>query len=282
MPNTLKTLRTRGFTLLELLISMALLGMISAALFSTLGNTVQVTNAVNASNDLLREGQMAQQVLSSAFKEACYVFPANRVLKLSNGSGYSRRNSFVSPIKSEWTINTHPIVGIILPPRATPDLNNLTPDVDVASSDAVQAADNNYLFVAYYAIQRTQYTQNASDSINPGRDSRNDDSTWVLMEYRKRLAPLNLGRPTQCSDFGGTQINLTGGHANLLLDYIAPVSPSTSFFKAIGGNTNQGAVSISYALQLKRVLPDGTVARVGDGTNGTNLSGNVYPFNLGL
>jgi prepilin-type N-terminal cleavage/methylation domain-containing protein len=279
MPKSLKPLRTRGFTLLELLISMVLLGTISAALFSTLGNTVQVTNAVNASNDLLREGQMAQQVLSSAFKEACYVFPANRVLKLSAEGGYSRRNSFLTVNKSEWTVNTHPILGIIVPPRATPDLNNLAPDPDAAASDAKQAPDENYLFVAYYAIRRSQYTQNAADSINPGRDLRNDGTSWVLMEYRKRLQPPTLGRPTLCSDFGAAQINLTGGHANLLLDYIAPVSPSTDLFNAVGGNATQGAVSISYALKLKRLMPDGSVARVGEGTN---LSGNVYPFNLGL
>ncbi|NJK43655.1 MAG: type II secretion system protein [Pleurocapsa sp. SU_196_0] len=279
MPNTLKPVQTRGFTLLELLISMALLGTISAALFSTLGNTVQVTNGVNANNDLLREGQMAQQVLSSAFKEACYVFPANRVLKLSVEGGYSRRNSFLTISKSEWTVNTHPIMGIILPPRDTPDLNNLTPDPDAAVSDDKQAPDNNYLFVAYYAIRRSQYTQNAAASINPGRDPRNDNTAWVLMEYRKRLEPLALGRPPLCSDYGGAQINLTGGHANLLLDYIAPVSPSTKLFNAVGGNATQGAVSIGYALQLQRVMPDGSLVRVG---NGANLSGNVYPFNLGL
>jgi prepilin-type N-terminal cleavage/methylation domain-containing protein len=264
MSGVVKSARTRGFTLLELLISMVILGVVSALLFSNLGSTVNVANAVNVSNELLREGQMAQQVLTTSFKEACYVFPDSSVLSLSKTTkSFTRSNPFNAATSTEWVVNTDPVVGLLLPP---------------------ETIEGDYLFLAYYALPRRQYVKGAASSINPGVDALNDQRTWVLMEYRKHLKPLNPPATT-CAEFvlrSGAQLDLAEGNANLLLDYVQPQSPVNVLFGASGADATRGADSIRYQLVLEKTLPGGQIVRVGSGRAGTNLSGKVYPLNLGL
>jgi prepilin-type N-terminal cleavage/methylation domain-containing protein len=256
-------LKIKGFTLVELLISLALLGIVMVTLFQTMGGTIQASNSTNASNDLLREGQIAQQILTARFREACYVFPAGATLSLA-ASGYSTKNAFGSP-DTDWNINTHPIVAMVLPP----DPNDPTPE---------------FRFIAYYAIPRSQYTVpsplGAAPSNNPGQDAANDSTTWMIMEYRKNLG-FPPGTTTPCSAMP-TSINIKGQSGKLLLDYVQIASPITSLFSVGGTGPDGGAAWIQYDLRLQKDTRSGNIVRVGGTGTNSNLSGRVFPINLGL
>ena len=265
-----------GFTLVELLVSLALLGVILTTLFQTMGSTTQLANTTNSSNDLIREGQIAQQVLNARFKEACFVYPATRIIQLAT-SGYTARNGIALPVGFNWVINTHPMVAMILPPSA-----------DIPASPTV----NNYRFVAYYAIPRRQYVApspaGAANVINPGRDALNDDTVWMLMEYRRNINVLatGFGPVTTCAAISAnTSVVLTGGNAELLTDYIAPVTTSTDLFRVGPVRPDGSASFVEYNLRLQKTTRgNGTTntITVGGGLSGTNLTAKVYPVNLGL
>ena len=257
--------KTKGFTLIELLISLGLLGGIILALFQTMGSTTQVSNSTNASNDLIREGQIAQQLLSAQFKEACYVYPAGANITMAS-SGYTTKNGGAW----NWTVNTHPIVALILPP---------------ASSDATGKF---YRFFAYYAIPRSQYVSGSTPdiSINPGPDVMNDTTTWMLMEYRKPIDTSNTTNfpvPFNCAQLAANSnftITGAGGSAALLTDYITPVTTSTELFSVGGTAPIGGAEFIEYNLRLSRTTREGNTVTVGGGASGTTMTAKVYPVNL--
>jgi prepilin-type N-terminal cleavage/methylation domain-containing protein len=254
-------MKRAGFTLLELLLSLAMLGIIMVTLFQSFGTTIQVSNSGNASNELVREGQIAQQLLTARFREACYVFPGGTTLSLA-ASGYTTQNAFPSPSTS-WTINSHPMVAMVLPP----DLND-------------PVSTSNFRFFAYYAIPRSQYTNAAAPSINPGKDSANDSTTWMLMEYRIGL-PFTSGTTTPCNAMA-TAANIQGLAGNLLLDYVQIANPITSLFTVGGSGRGGGAAWIQYDLRLQKDTRTGNIVRVGGSGANSNLSGKVYPQNLGL
>jgi prepilin-type N-terminal cleavage/methylation domain-containing protein len=247
----------RGFTLVEALLSLLLLGIISVALFQTLGTSIGSSNSINASNDLLREGQIAQQVITARIKESCYVYPAGQILTLA-ASGWSTQNAFGSG--SVWTINTHPIVAMIMPPNLS---------------------NTNYQFLAYYAIPRSQYVNNATGANNPGLDVRNDTTTWMIMEYRIGLGT-GAGQTCQAISTGAA---VSGGDASLLVDYVSPTSPITGLFTVDPNPDANGPRWVDYNLQLQRTTLLGnsvTTVRVGANSANSNLRGRIYPQNRGV
>lgn len=253
---------TRGFTLVEVLISLGILGIIITVLFQTIGSTTGLSNTTNSSNDLIREGQIAQQLLNARFKEACYVYPPSNTLTLA-ASGFTTQNG----AGNTWTVNTHPIVAVILPP---------------------EPSDTRYRFLAYYAIPRSQYVNSAATSSNPGADVNNDSSVWMLMEYRRLINVSNsVTFPSRfCADLASnSNFVITGGNAQLLTDYISPVATSTELFSVGGTTTNGSAAFVEYNLRLQKTTRgDGVnnTVSVGGGASGTTLTAKVYPVNLGL
>lgn len=253
---------TRGFTLVEVLISLGILGIIITVLFQTIGSTTGLSNTTNSSNDLIREGQIAQQLLNARFKEACYVYPPSNTLTLA-ASGFTTQNG----AGNTWTVNTHPIVAVILPP---------------------EPSDTRYRFLAYYAIPRSQYVNSAATSSNPGADVNNDSSVWMLMEYRRLINVSNsVTFPSRfCADLASnSNFVITGGNAQLLTDYISPVATSTELFSVGGTTTNGSAAFVEYNLRLQKTTRgdgDNNTVSVGGGASGTTLTAKVYPVNLGL
>jgi prepilin-type N-terminal cleavage/methylation domain-containing protein len=245
-----------GFTLLEVLTSLGLLGLITVYLFQNIGTTTQVSVSTNAANDLIREGQIAQQVLVSRIKEACHVYPIGTIVRL--GSDFTTLNKANSP-DDEWRVGTDPIVAMILPP---------------------QSAGGAYRFFAYYAIPRGQYTKDAVSEANPGRDPLNEDSVWMLLEYRRDVPIMPAG--TLCSSMpGNTNYTITGGIGRLLADYVTPDGTADLF--DIGAiNANGSASFVQYDLRFQKQTRGTALTQVGSGASGTTLAGNIYPVNLGL
>jgi prepilin-type N-terminal cleavage/methylation domain-containing protein len=257
-----------GFTLVELLISLALLGVISVALLQTISGTVNASGSVNATNELIREGQIAQQIINARLQEACYVFPDNTTINLST-SGLTTQNNFVSPVSQAWTINDDPVVAMLLP--GSPDSSNV---------------NRIYQFFAYYAMPRAKYlTAVGTGGNNPGGDALNDTTTWVLLQFQ---APINRPVGTSClnvatSNTSGsgvtastTSISFSGVSISgrFLSDYVAPVTNFADLF-------NVGSGFVDYSLRFQRATRGSGTVKVGQGAS-SNLGGRVYPRNLGL
>jgi prepilin-type N-terminal cleavage/methylation domain-containing protein len=247
--------KSSGFTLLEVLISLGLLGLLTVYLFQSIGSTTQVSAAANSANDLIREGQIAQQVMVSRIKEACHVYPT--ATTFSMGSDFTTRNAANTP-DDEWRVGTDPVIAMILPP----------------------AGGGGYRFFAYYAIPRSQYVASAAPDINPGGDALNDATVWMLMEYRRTIPTMPDG--TLCSAMPTqTGYDIDGDTGRLLVDYLSP-DGAMELFNVGATRTDGSAALVGYNLRLQRENRGGSLTQVGGGASGTNLSGNVYPVNLGL
>jgi type II secretory pathway pseudopilin PulG len=267
-----------GFTLLEVLVSLGLLGSIVVLLFNFLGSTTQSSNTINASNELLREGQIAQQLIAARLKEACYIYPSGSTITMGS-SGFTTVNEFGGTPGTgyAWTVNTHPIIAMILPPNLTDPTDGVT-------------TGNYFRFYAYYPVSRSRYFQMGfAESEKPNPDTFNDKSVWMLMEYRKNLTEFSEGTSSKCASMPAT-VDITGRSGRLLVDYISRANPINSLFTAgpteTSGTLNLGASYVDYSLQLERANSDGkTVVRVGQDSGSTgsgNLQGRIYPQNFGL
>lgn len=297
--------RSHGFTLLEVLVALLLTGIIFAAFLQVFTGTLQQSSQVSAKSELLKEGQIALQVMASRLQEACYVYPPQSTLQLAN-SGYTTKN----PIKGnyQWTVGTDPIVAMVLPPEVPGNTDN---------------CDNNntqfcYRFYAYYPILRSDYTSSADNDINIGADGGNDNQTWVLMQYLRYFTNgqtptiAATGIPATCSNLVNNNItptDLQGGVAALLTDYVQPstttptyslftyplipstATPSTtpsmvvnSFERNPGWNntpSTSSATSVTLNLRMLRNMRGQTLRATGQDTNvGNPLSIEVSPRNL--
>lgn len=263
----------RGFTLIEVLVSLSILGVIITVLFQTIGSTTAISNSTNSSNDLIREGQIAQQVLNARIKEACYIYKAGDIITLA-ASGLTTKNDFSAPKGYDWKINTHPMIAMILPP---------------APNDSDDVNQVKWRFFAYYAIPRSQYisqyTTGVANAANPGADSMNDTSVWMLMEYRRGI---DVSSATdfpskKCADLAtNSKFAYKSLAGNILTDYILPVSTSTDFLAVGGTASGGGALYVKYNLRFQQTTRAGNVISVGGGSSGTTLTAKVYPVNLGL
>ncbi|MFC5847075.1 PilW family protein [Deinococcus petrolearius] len=268
--------RGAGFTLLELLISMALIGIILAALFSFFSQSSNVSAQSSSRAELQQEVLNAQQLIAGKLKEAWYIYPSGTTMTLggSNNTNNTRRNPLAPAASSQtWTTGTQPILAMILPPTT--------------------AGTTNYRFYAYYPVLRSVWIAatggtSAPTSSNPGSDTLNDSSTWILAEYR---ATVTVASPVAFPATPPTPP--TTGDANLLVDYIAPTNTtgntytmfdslaaiSTTGMSGTGtGSASTYVPGVTLNLATTRKT-GGTTLRLPDATDEYSLT--VYPTNLG-
>lgn len=177
-----------GFTLFELLIGLAILGVLMTAFMSFFGNTLQVTRNIDVRNTLLQDAQTAQQLVASRAQEAWYVFPPGTALGLPIVGGVDAWE-VTRPIGgTTWSVGTNPIFAFIVPP-----LNSRVPceaTTGVAGSPPVgtTAATAGWLgcyrFLAYYPVTRSSYVTNTAASlVNRLPADNGNPNAWVLMQY---------------------------------------------------------------------------------------------------
>lgn len=270
----------RGFTLVELLVVMVLLGVVLTALTSTFISGSRTTTLAITRAELQQEVVNAEQLIASRVKEAYYVFPPGQTLAL--GGGDLRRNPVVSPASGNWTIGTHPILAMILPPK-TPgaDCKPSTPAIPASgSTPATPATDaintGCYRFYAYYPVKRSVWVGGTSGASNPGPDANNDASTWVFVEYRDYYY--------ESSPVGSTPTPppTDGSDANLLSDYIMPTNTTgatyTMFSYQPSTAATTGVTGVNISLATGRTV-NGKLTRLPGATGTYDLS--AYPLNLG-
>lgn len=256
-----------GFTLVELLVVMALLGVVLLAVSSTFVSGSRTTTLALTRAELQQETVNAEQLIAARVKEAWYVFPPGQTLDL--GSGDLRKNPMPGAAAGKWKVGEHPILALILPPQ-----------LPGAACVAGTGNDGCYRFFAYYPVLRDQWVKKseADSASNPGPDSLNDTSSWVLAEYRdfyygSTTPPTTLDRPS---------ISTNRSKAYLLSDYVMPTTTSGATYQLFSYTpataATTGVTGVGISLATGRIV-NGNLTRLPGPTGTYDLS--AYPLNLG-
>lgn len=237
-----------GFSLVEMLLSMAILGVLMAAFTQVFGGSLRASSEINARTELVNEGQIAQQIIISRLQSAFYIYSGvnpdpNPMTLTTNGT--TTRNSIRNGAGQNWIPNTDPFVAMLLPPTVAGQCTG---------AGVSQTDDACFRFYAYYAVRRDTFiSQNRLTAPDP--DSNNAD-TWMLIEYRANIADgINrttdqLASPPRPGTTFGTAYR--GQSGRVLVDYVQPTTraPTYTMFRIC-------IPSISTAAPI---CPAGTVA----------------------
>jgi len=235
------TRRTRAFTLLEVLIALAILGVLGLVFVRIFVSTLDASSQINVRNELLQEAQIAEQIIASKVKLAWYVYPPGTTLKINNGA--TTRNALADT--QDWQVGADPIVALVLPPE--------NPAAD-CTSDPLGC----YSFYAYYAFPRAHYVA----SIGPSSAQRLDpdprnDGTWVIMEFRTRLSGFvpNTEDTPSCTNTPVPNGGLSGG-GRLLVEYVQPESdpPAYSIFNVLPDGTVELHLRMRKETHRRRIV----------------------------
>ncbi|MCL6527113.1 MAG: prepilin-type N-terminal cleavage/methylation domain-containing protein [Thermaceae bacterium] len=260
-----------GFTLLEILVALGILGVLSVIFLQIFTNTLSTTTNLNSRNNLINEGQLAVRVISSRLQEACYVYPQGSTITLAS-SGWTTQKT-VGGSGYNWVVGTDPIVAMLLPP---------------------EPGSNQYRFFAYFAMTRAFYQSNASASERLEPDTQNTNAL-VLMEYRANIdsslslstgqtcqvLAANLAGGTDTTDPSVTPTNLplqplTGSRRGIVLvDYVQPGTPLFTVPATTGGAS---APSVGINLSFLKQVQGRTLVVNGASANGLNIT--VFPRNI--
>ncbi len=278
--------RRQGFTLVEMLVGMVILSILTLAFTQIFGGSLRASAEINARNELVYEGQVAQQLIASRLQSAYYLYSGTLQL---TGGGATTENTIRSGANQNWTVGVDPFVAMLLPPswdeakesaedarigRASSRLCPLN-----SASSSVKDRDKKYCFTfyAYYPIRRAKLIEGAKTS-SPPADPNNAD-VWVLMEYRanifdgvNRLSNQLRSPPLPGTTFGTAYFG-GGRSGEMLTDYVQPLgaAPYNTMFAV---NTAGRFVDFNLRLQQNR---SGKALTAPGGT--APLSTRIYPRN---
>lgn len=268
-----KTRRNQGFTLVEMLVSMVILGILMLAFTQVFGGSLKAAGQINGRNELVTEGQVAQQLIAARLQSAAYVYPAGTTMQLSS-SGLTSKNTVGPSSGQNWKVGTDPILAMVLPPKATGTCNNST-DVN---------KDACFTFYAYYPYKRGSLTSSGLAEA-PTENPANDDQ-WVLMQYKSYIydgitrSSLSTTPPSAwsyTSILSGGSPNIRSQPANVLVDYLQPATSAPTYTMFAIDATS---ATKSVTLNLRFLQMRGTKAlRVPAATGSAPLSTRVYPRN---
>ena len=233
-----------GFTLLELLIGVAIMGVIMLAFTQLFSGSLRASSDINARNELLSEGQIAQQLIVSRLKGASYVYPPNTSFTMTN----TVRTQNTIRGDQNWTVGMDPIVAMIVPPEGNPDDPNPSTSVQ-CNSDSVREKNMCFMFYAYYPIERKVLIEGINPKFAPDPDPANE-KVWLLMEYRARIYDFQMRSHTNRLASAPTPntvlARMPGRPAQILVDYVEPTSGAQPPLFAI---QNDGSVAFNLRMQ---------------------------------
>lgn len=249
-----------GFTLIEVLISMLIVGIISLVFIRLFSSTLDATSRITDQNALMHEAQIAEQVIASRIKLAWKVFPPGTSIRINSGM---TTHNFLAD-SDTWVVGTDPILAMILPPR-------------VPGYTALCSASNPdycFRFFAYYAFRRIDYlnavSPTSAEALFP--DPLNEN-TWVIMEFRRTLT--NITDPDAITAPSGDAI-YSGVKGRLLVEYVQPEQDSP-IYKIFTMNLD-GSVDLS----LRMVRHTGKRTYHAPSTTEPPLTIKAVPRNLGV
>ena len=279
---------THGFTLIELLISMAILGVLMLAFTQIFGGSLRASSEINSRNELISEGQVAQQLIASRLQGAYYLYAGT--LQLTDSA--TTTNTVRSGAGQNWTIGTDPFVAMLVPPTS----------IGTCQSGQTQ---NCFTFYAYYPMLRSSLIS-AVPASSPPADP-NNANTWVLMEYRANIVD-NVNRNStttncltgqgqgqlSCPPLPGTTYGTgyfgDGRSGKMLVDYVQPTTstPTYTMFSICKpaastalpcptGTTTSSPSQIDFDLRFLKNRGSKTISAP---SSTAPLSTHIYPRNL--
>ena len=284
----------RGFTLIELLISMAILGVLMLAFTQIFGGSLRASSEINSRNELISEGQVAQQLIASRLQGAYYLYAGT--LQLTDSA--TTTNTVRSGAGQNWTIGTDPFVAMLVPPTMLPPPASGAPSqcpADSASS-SVKASNSQFCFTfyAYYPMRRGVFITNVSNSAPPA--DPNNENGWVLMEYRANVfdgvdrSSNQLRDPPLPGTASGTGYFGGGRSGKMLVDYVQPTTstPTYTMFSICKpaastalpcptGTTTSSPSQIDFDLRFLKNRGSKTISAP---SSTAPLSTHIYPRNL--
>ncbi|GGR61757.1 prepilin-type N-terminal cleavage/methylation domain-containing protein [Deinococcus seoulensis] len=269
MKTDLAMIRQAGFTLVELLIGMALMSVVLLAVFNVNLSSTRASMSLQTRNDLLPETQIAQTYVLSRLRESAYVYPTGTTFDLGTDPTVKNPRTGLGA----WTVGQDAFIAVVLPPRSeTPNCALIAP--------AVPDTANCYTLYAYYPVLRSVLTGSTtlSSGRRPAAEPLNDASTWVLMEYRRSFGKLTG------TVFPVPLANTTQGA--MVMDYLLPVTlPQVSsvpdrLFSLTGdaGIQQVGRTAITVNLAAQRQVGGSPSVRV-PGSGRSTVT--VFPRNVG-
>lgn len=199
--------RRAAFTVVELLVAMAIFGAILVLVMSALRTGSNALGTIVGEADIIEDARAASAIIADEINQAAYIYPPGTTLTL-NKSGYTTVNPNTGD--RTWTVGEDPIIAMITAPN--------TEAMGDCDSDPAFC----YTFVAYYPVARSLVAQNLPYLA----DATNDEGAnakWVLYEYRNNL---DIGAsPREFLNLQGDIPNAFGGRAaQILVDYVIPDS----------------------------------------------------------
>ncbi len=233
----------RGFTLIEILVALSVMAVLMLAFVRFFGGTLRATGRLQVRNELLNEAQLAHHLIASRVKEAWYVWPPGRKLRLAN-SGWTTQNTLDGG--RNWTVGPK-FLAMILPP----------------AKDGVECSRDKagcFRFFAYYPMKRSFYLSHASavEALEP--DGPNDGKVWVLMEYRAVYRPAGRCPVKDNGDPKPGNTAYRGRRGRLLVDDVQPLNdpwdpaygyPALFTFAVAGGKVRAVGVALRLAREVR-------------------------------
>lgn len=267
---------TYGFTLVELLIGMALAVFAMALMFNILTSTAKDASNISTKASLTKEAQIAQQIISGRVTDALYVWPPTWK-KGTGGATYpttdqehkldlaetitdaktkatltpptASRATLGAETDGKWQIKRteNRLLALLLPPRVGYDKTNC----EAAASTTETREDSCYRFFAYYPLRlKDLKTAGIPLTQRPILDERNENS-WVLMESRRYLKWVP-------SYFGSEQKSLTKlPNINSTTDLATSTIPAG---KVVLNNIKEGSLSFGIRPPKNPASEDDAIA----------------------
>lgn len=235
----------QGFTLVEMLVGLVILSILTLAFTQVFGSSLRASSEINARNELVYEGQIAQQLVAARLQSAFHVYTGTgsnpNPMQLTAG-GDTTRNTVRNGAGQNWIVGTDPFVAMLLPPK----------EKGSCSSSRLNSC---FTFYAYYTMRRGYFIEKAEKWAPP--EDPNNANAWVLMEYVANIVD-NVDRITNqvaSPPLPGTAFgtNYVGGRSGrMLADFVQPlgVAPYNRIFTVDGTNR---FVDINLRFQQNRV-----------------------------
>jgi prepilin-type N-terminal cleavage/methylation domain-containing protein len=254
-----------GFTMVELLISMGILGFIFVAASQLLSDSMRGSQVVSAQTSLQEELRSAAAIIDDEVQRSYYVFPPQGSLIKTNVAAtditvnWSQFDLGTSNLKTglhESTIffvsnipssTNPPFLAMITAPR-DPNVPCLKAKIATpTSTDIYDSGQGCYQFVAYYGVLRPKVTRGLVSNSTTSSELLDNDSAntgrMVLMEFRLNLIASIPGTPL--TDWGEVGCEFRGKPADPLA---TPPTPAIAGTKCNTTPTTADPITAAQAL----------------------------------
>lgn len=228
-----------GFTLVEILISLAVLGILLSFVVRTLSVNASYTSNTVVRSNLIDDIRVAGQMIADQVGKAIYVFaPGTSITLNSTGAGYSVQDSGGS---NTWNVAdiADPLIAFVEPPKIRSASNLCDPATGDFTNQLTKTKDACLTFVAYYPLIRSNVVASATGAGNPGADTSVNNSKRMIYEFRLALPYGRLVGPLLANSSPYTAYE---GNVQQIVNYVnsnngASGSLVADFIRYTGGST---------------------------------------------